>query len=380
MKNRRTSLKQGVAGLALAACALLPAAPAAAKEWVVAQIGALQEKPVPEVVQLGEGMRAMFAAVNAQGGIKGQRIDFFQLDDGFSADVFVQKFGEAMKRQPVAILSPFGSPTVQKVLADKLLDTADVVVLNAVPGAESFRNPGHPNLFHIRAGDGQQIERVVQHVRTLGMTRMAVLYVDAPGGVSGFQAATDAARAAAGLALSGHKATLSPESIGAAAAALARSDAQAALVIGPPKFMGDAVAAVRRAGGAQSLFAMSYLVPAELVKTMGPAARGVAIAQAFPNPNGVNSPLQREFRAAMKKAYPALDEYSAFHLEGYLCAKLFVEVARRMKAPSATEFARTLRAMGEVNLGDFRVNFSRGQAGSRFVDIGVMSPTGRLNY
>lgn len=378
--SRKMSLKKTVVALTLAACALVQAAPAAAREWVVAQIGALQEKPVPEVVQLGEGMRALFAAVNAQGGIKGKRIDFFQLDDGLSADGFVQKFGEALKRQPVAILSPFGSPALHKMLADKLLDTSDVVVLNAVPGAESFRDPGHPNLFHIRAGDGQQIERVVQHVRTLGMTRMAVFYVDAPGGVSGFQAAANAASVTGGLTVVGHKAGLGADSIAAAAAALARSDAQATLLIGPPKFMADGAAALRRAGGAQSIFALSYLVPAELARVMGAAARGIAISQAFPNPMGVNSPLQREFRVAMKKAYPALKEYSAFHLEGYLCAKLFVEVARRMKAPSGAEFAQTLRAMGEINLGDFRVNFSQGQTGSRFVDIGVMTPTGRLNY
>ena len=82
----------------------------------------------------------------------------------------------------------------------------------------------------------------------------------------------------------------------------------------------------------------------------------------------------------MRRQYPGLDRYSVFHLEGYLCAKLYAEVARRLKEPSAAEFARTLRGMGEIDLGGYRVDFSRGNAGSSFVDIAVSDERGKLIY
>ncbi|MES2413480.1 MAG: ABC transporter substrate-binding protein [Pseudomonadota bacterium] len=371
---------------ALLAFFLLPLHRAAAQDIVVGQIGALglpgtpTGKAVPEVVQLGEGMKAFFAAINEQGGINGRRINFFQLDDGLEPDRFVAQFGEAMKRKPLALLSPYGSPAVQRMLSEKLLDNADVVVINAVPGAEAFRKPGHPKLFHVRAGDGQQIQRITQHIRTLGITRLGVLYVDAPGGASGYSAVVDAASQLGGLQLTGAKSALAPGGIEAAGKSLMQAGVQAALVIGPPKFMATGVAALKKVGGTHAIFAMSYLSPAELLALAGPAAKGVGVAQAFPNPMGVTMPLQREFQAAMRKAFPDLKSYTAFHLEGYISAKLFAEVTRKMKRPAAAEFAKTLKAMGETDLGGFRLDFSGGQAGSRFVDIAVMSEDGRLRY
>ncbi len=366
---------------ALLACSFLTGNPAAAQNLVVGQIGSLVEKPVPEVVQLGEGMKAFFAAANERGGINGRRIDFFQLDDALSPDRFVAQFAEAMKRKPIALLSPYGSPTVQRMLTDKLLDDADVVVLNAVPGAEAFRKPGHAKLFHVRAGDGQQIQRITQHIKTLGISKLGVLYVDAPGGSSGYNAAVESAGQLGGLQVTGAKAPLTPEGIDAAAKSLLQTGVQSTLVIGPPKFMASGVAAMRNAGGTHAIFTMSYLSPAELVALAGGSnAKGVGVAQAFPNPMGVTMPLQREFQAAMRKAFPEIKTYSAFQLEGYICAKLFAEVAKKMKRPSAAEFAKTLKGMGEVNLGDFRVDFSGSSAGSRFVDIAVMNEDGRLRY
>ncbi|MES2511481.1 MAG: ABC transporter substrate-binding protein [Pseudomonadota bacterium] len=377
----RTKIAHMVACGALLASSFIATAQSLAQDLVVGQIGSLLEKPVPEVVQLGEGMKAYFSAINAQGGINGKRVDFFQLDDALNPDRFVAQFAEAMKRKPIALLSPYGSPAVQRMLADKLLDSADVVVLNAVPGAESFRKPGHPKLFHVRAGDGQQIQRITQHIKTLGIARLGVLYVDAPGGSSGYSAVVESAGQLSGLQVTGAKAPLTPEGIDAAAKSLLQAGVQSTLVIGPPKFMATGVAAMRKAGGTQAIFAMSYLSPAELIALAGGSgAKGVGVAQAFPNPMGVTMPLQREFQAAMRKAFPDQQAYSAFHLEGYITARLFAEVAKKMKRPSPAEFAKTLTGMGEVNLGGFRVDFSGGQVGSRFVDIAVMSEDGRLRY
>ena len=67
-----------------------------------------------------------------------------------------------MQRKPVALLNPVGSAALKRMLDDKMLDQTDVIVLNAIPGAEALRNPGHPKLFHIRAGDRQQIEKIVR--------------------------------------------------------------------------------------------------------------------------------------------------------------------------------------------------------------------------
>jgi ABC-type branched-subunit amino acid transport system substrate-binding protein len=347
---------------------------------VVGQIGPFTGIPVPDALQLNQGIKACFAQINERGGINGRKVSFFELDDTYSADGFVKAFGQAMQRKPVALLDPVGSAALKRLLDDKMLDQSDVFVLNAIPGAEALRNPGHPKLFHIRAGDRQQIEKIVQHAVTLGVTELAVLHHNIVIGTSGLAMAQAAANASGRLKVLPFEATADVPSIAAAAKNVGKSSAKAVLVVGAPRFMADGIAQLRAAGGGQFVFALSY-VPAGLVaKVAGEGSRGVALAQTYPNPMGVASPLQRDFQAAMKQSSGDVTQYTSFHLEGYISARVFAEAARRAKDVTPESVARTLRTMGEYDMGGFRVNFARNNVGSGYVDIGVVNADGRLIY
>jgi branched-chain amino acid transport system substrate-binding protein len=366
--------------IVLAGVLFIASAPALAKEWVVGHVGPFTVLPVPDAVQVGEGASAFFSAQNDRGGINGERIDFFQLDDAYNADKFTQRFQEAMARHPVALLSPLGSASVKRMLDEKLLDGADTVVLNAIPGAEALRKPGHAKLFHLRAGDRQQIEKIVRHVETLGHTRLGVIHQDIPMGTSGVTMAVEAAKVTGRLHITLSSSSADSAALGKAAAVLAEAGVESVLLVGSPKFSADAVVALRAAKLNQPVFALSYLLASDLVRVAGAGARGVGIAQAMPNPMGKVLPLQREFQAAMRKRFPNVEQYSVFHLEGFITAKVFYEVARRSKDRSAVEFSKTLRTLGEIDLGGYRVDFSKGNEGSRYVDIGVIDERGRLLY
>lgn len=355
---------------------------ATARDLVVGQIGPLGgPKPIPAAIQLGEGMKAAFTAVNRRGGVNGSQVDFFQLDDNNDTEQFMQRFQEAQKKQPAALLSLYGSPTIQRVIESRLLDQTETVVINAIPGADAFRKPGNPKLFHVRAGDRAQIERILQHVSTLGLTRMAVLYVDAPGGHSGLATARDLAVRLPNLQVQGFQATYeATDSMSQATKALSSSNAQSALIIGPPKFLTDAVQSLRNNGFRQSIFSLSYLQADDLFRAVGPMARGVGIAQTYPNPMGVTLGLQREFQAAMRALYPERKVFTPFQLEGYVCARIFIEAAKRVRNPTPDDLANALQTMGEIDLGGFRVNFSQGTVGSRFVDIGIVNDVGHLVF
>lgn len=358
------------------------AAHAAGGEIVVGHVAPYTVLPVPDAPQLNQGMRACFAQVNAEGGIGGRRISLFEVDDTYSAEGFVKAFREAMQRKPVALLSPVGSVALGHMLETKMLDRADVVIINAIPGAEALRKPGHPKLFHIRAGDRQQIERIVQHVVTLGIGKLVVLYQNIVMGTSGVVMAKAAASEAGGLEIIGLEASTEIASIQAAAQKAVQSEAKAVLMIGSPRFMSDAIAQLRERDPSKFVFALSYAPASLVVKIAGRHARGVALAQTFPNPQGSATPLQREFRAAMKQAHPAIapGSYTSFHLEGYVSARVFVKAASRIPEVTPEALAKSLRAMGEYDLGGYRVNFANGNIGSQFVDIGVINAEGGLTY
>ena len=375
-----TTTRRGACVALAATAGFATKAGAADRGLAVGQIGPFTGLPAPDATQLNEGIKAAFAEVNARGGVAGRTIDFFQIDDTYTGDGFVKAFAEAMRRKPLALLSPVGSVAIKRMLDDKLLDSGNVVVLNAIPGAEALRNPGHPRLFHVRAGDRQQIDKIVDHARGLGITRLAVLHQNIPMGNSGLDVARDAAKRAGGIEIFAAEASPDLVSLSAAAAKLVALNPQAALTVGAPRFMADAVTELRKSGLRQFIFALSYVPAGLLQKVAGPGARGVALAQTYPNPMGATLPLQRGFHAAMKLSSPRTEIYTSFHLEGFITARVFTEGVRRAREISAAGLAASLRAMAELDLGGFRVDFSQSNVGSRYVDIGVVNGAGRLIY
>jgi branched-chain amino acid transport system substrate-binding protein len=355
---------------------------AQAQDIVVGQIGPFTVLPAPDAHEINKGAKAYLAQVNAQGGINGRKVVLFEIDDKYSPDEFARQMEVAMQRKPVALLSPVGSATLQKVLADKLLDKHDVLILNAVPGAEVLREPGHPRLFHVRAGDRQQLGKIVQHARTLGVTRMHVLHQNIPIGTSGLGMVRAAATDGTTIEIRAAESAADEAAIGAAAKQVAASNSQSVITIGSPKFMADAITQLRRSGVTQQIFALSYVPPGLIAKLAGDeGARGVGIAQTYPNAMGSTLPLQREFATAMKAIDPALTQYSAFHLGGYIVARVLVEGLRRSGGDYRPEaLARGLRAAGNMDFAGFRADFSKGNVGSQFVDIGVVTTGGRLRY
>ncbi len=367
-----------LAATAAAAVTLPRSAWASDEDIVVGQIGPFTGMPAPDAPQLNQGIKAAFTQINAAGGVNGRPLRLFELDDGYQENGFIRQFVEAMKRRPVALLAPVGSRAIKRMLDDKLLDRENVVILNAIPGADSLRSPGHPRLFHIRAGDQQQIDRIVRHALTLDIAQIAVLYQDAPIGTSGLASAQQVADGL-GIKLTQFMATAESAKIIEAAGRAAASQPQCALVLGAPRFVAEGIAALRSAGLSKFIYALSYVPPALIKQLAKHAVRGVALAQVCPNPNGTKMALQHDFQSAMSRAGFA-PAYTAFHFEGYITARVLAEGLRRTKDVSPTGLARALHAMGEYNLGGYRVNFAKDNVGSSFVDIAVINSDGRLVY
>jgi ABC-type branched-subunit amino acid transport system substrate-binding protein len=354
----------------------------AAQDIVLGQIGPFTGLPVPDAPQINQGARAYIAQANKAGGVNGRKITLFEVDDTYKPDGFVKAMEQAMQRKPLALISPVGSASIKRMLDDKLLDKYDVLVMNGVPGAEALRNPGHPRFFHVRAGDRQQLEEIVKHASTLGMTRLVVLHQDIPMGASGLRVVTDEVAKRPGMTVRGVPGSVDPLALAKAAAEVAKLDPQGVIVIGAPPFAAAGVAQLRKAGVTQSIFLLADTAPGLLVKVAGvEAARGVGIAQIYPNPNGKTRALVREFQAAMKAAYPEVRTYAPFQLEGYVVTRVLVEAMRRVKGElTPAAIGRALQAMGEIDYDGYRLDFSKGNIGGRYVDIAVVDAEGRLRY
>jgi branched-chain amino acid transport system substrate-binding protein len=262
---------RALTALALSAFAIC----AQAQDIVIGQIGPFTGLPSPDAHEIRDGARAYFDQVNQSGGLRGRKLSLFTLDDTFKGDVFLERFKEAMAKRPVALISPIGSAAMTKLLKEGALDAADIVIVNAIPGSEAFRHPGHPKLFHIRAGDKAQLDKILLHCKTLGIVRLHVVYQDLPIGEAGLGAVKVTAQAMGGMTIDATLSKHSDEALQAAAKAAAAQAPQGVIVIGSPKFMADAVSQLRKAGIKQAAFALSYLPTPLAVKVIGEdGARG----------------------------------------------------------------------------------------------------------
>ncbi len=358
-----------------------PYAFGAGDDIVLAHIGPFTVLPAPDAKLLNEGFRATVADINSKGGIQGRKLRLLTLDDAYSYEGFMKQLVEARKAKAVALLNPIGSATLKRVLDEGTLDQQDMLVLNAIPGASVLRNPGHALLLHVRAGDEEQIEKIVEHAKTLTIQSIGVLYQNIPMGNSGFASAQRAAKALGNMTVVGSESATDAASLKAAAERLASAKVQSAMVIGAPKFMGEGIAALRAAGMSQQLFTLSYLPVPALQKFAGEkGARGVGIAQTFPNPSGIKMPIQRELARVMRTHLPEVKNFSGFHMEAMIVMRIFEAAANRSTTMGGAAIANATRRMGELDLGGFRVDFSQSNVGSHWVDIGVATENGRLMY
>ena len=162
---------------------------------LVAQVAPMSGPIGVEGVEYNSGIKLALTAANANGGVLGQKVVLETVDDEYSPDKTVAAIRRVGRGDAVALLMHVGSPSLTKVLAERVLDETGLPVIGVVPGAEPFRRPHNPLLFHIRAGDLDQYQKIVEHSLTIGMRRIAVVYVDIPFGKAGL-AAVEAVREA----------------------------------------------------------------------------------------------------------------------------------------------------------------------------------------
>lgn len=356
-----------------------------AQDIHVAQIGPFTGLPSPDAHEINAGANAYFDSINAADGVKGRRLTLTKFDDAFTGDKFVQQLDAVKAEQKyVALLSPIGSAGIGRALKDKLFDDANLVVINAVPGSDALRNPGHPMLFHVRAGDARQLERIVLHAKVLNLSRLMVVHHDLPIGVVGLASIKAIAERVGGVKIASVQSSQETAAIAAAVqtAAKQQADFDAVVVIGSPKFSADSIAQLRTAGVRQQIYALSYATPELITKIAGlERAQGVGIVQTYPNPRTKITQIQREFQSVMTKYAPTVKTYSPFHFEGYLCARLLVQAIRKAGGKTTpAAIANGLRDLGPMTFGDLQIDFSKSNVGGSWTDIAVITRDGSLRY
>ena len=325
-----------------------------------------------------QGAKACFAAINAKGGVNGRQIQLTTLDDGYDVKrALANVNGFLEDRSNFALFNCMGTPMIEAMLPQVI--ESGIPFFAPFSGALLARPKNTRNVFNIRASYPDEAERLVQHLATIGIKRIAIAYQNNAFGQEVLNAAQQAMaryklEATVVASIEGNA-----SDAGAAATKIASVNPEAVVIglAGKPTI--DFVKAIRLQRKGLPLYAVSVMGAAATLKAMGDDATGIVISQVVPLPSNTIVPVVREFQQAWKAAGATL-EPSHLALEGYINARVFAEVLRRAgSSPTRNSFIDSAWSLKRYDLGGFEVSFTESDKNaSRFVELTMASRDGRF--
>lgn len=312
---------------------------------------------------LGKGMldgaRAVFAEVNARGGVHGRRLELLVADDGYEPERTVEEtLRLVLDDGVVGLLGFVGTPTTQSVVP--LVKEFGLPLVGVFSGAMSLRVPEAGDLFNVRASYDDETELLVARLLAAGARSIGVVYQFDGFGLA-VLAGTQRALARRGLQISasGHfqRNTLA---IQAAAGHMLEAQPDAVIMAGPYAPVAALVNKLRRQGSQAQLATVSFVGTDDLLPRLGVAGEGLLVSQVVPFPDTATQ-IGRECQDVL--ARHAAASLAFVNFEGCIAARVMVEALQQAgPAPTRQALTQSLRAL-HLDLGGVVVGFGA-QAGA----------------
>lgn len=348
----------------------------AAESTIKVGQSAVLSGPVGSQVQtFNRAASLVFEGVNRAGGIGGQPIELISVDDELQPAKTVANCERLLHQdRVVALFGMVGSGNLAAV--QPLLEKTGVPVVGAIAVSDLARQKTRDSAYYVRCGYGREVSKIVQHLATTGVQRIALVCFANPGG--------DEVRAAFLQSLQelgirpGATVAMNPDGSNTAscAATLAADRPQAIVMFIAGSLPAKIIEALNGLGAYPTYYGMSVVSGEATAKALGSKLRQLVIEQIVPYPWANDSPPIQAFRQLADRAGVPVD-YTAF--EGYVNAQVLVEVLKRAgRDLSPARLHATLKRL-KGRFGGMDVDFTGDtNTGSKFVELVYVSATGRF--
>jgi ABC-type branched-subunit amino acid transport system substrate-binding protein len=374
---RRPGTARAALAVLFLGCLLLRPAAAACADAIRLGMSAGFHGPTRGLaVELYRGAMAYFEHVNATGGVNGQRIEVLPRNDDYDPLPAIENTISLVQDDVLALFSYLGTPTVTRVLPLlRSFRQKDIYLFFPFTGAQPQREPPYDAyVFNLRASYRAEVKALVDALAAVGRTRVAVFYQADAYGRSGW----DGAR----LALAAHGLDIVAEATyrrGTAATAdmrpqvevLRKTTPDAVISIGAypacAAFIRDARAAGLDVPIANVSFVGSDLLLRVLIsegERLGrDLTKNIINSQVVPSYEDISLAAVRQYRRLMESYGDRLPlelvqgEYRPFRFsqvgfEGFLNAKVMVEILRSMKNPTdRSELKAAAEGLRDLDIG-----------------------------
>ncbi len=327
------------------------------------------------VQETTQGAKLYIDAINAKGGVNGQKIELISLDDKFEPKLAAENARKLIQEQNVAAMFlNRGTPHTEAIIP--LLEAHGVPLVGPSTGAMTLHQPVRKHVFNVRATYQREAEKAIAHLATIGVTRIAVVYVDDSFGLDGLAGAQKGLAAARLTPVVLEKFDRAKPDFSKIAPAIAKSGAQTVMMIASGAAVVDGMKAIHAAGSHPQIVTLSNNASGGFVKSLGEQARGVVVTQVLPQSVSFSFVKEASDLARAKN----INELSPAMLEGFASAKVLVEALRRAGSkPSRERIQSALEGLGKFDIGGLEVGYSpTDHTGLDFADLSIISSDGKF--
>ncbi len=361
----------------LAAIALAALSHASHAQLLIGQTAGFTGPVGAGVKETTEGAKLYIDAINAKGGVGGQKIELVSLDDKFDPKLAAENARKLIEEQDVlAMFLTRGTPHTEAIIP--LLDKNSVALVGPSTGAMVLHQPVKKRIFNVRATYQREAEKAITHLNSMGITRIGIVYADDSFGADGVAGAQKGLTTAKLNAAVLEKFDRSKPDFGPIAPKLVQANVQAVMMVASGQAVADGIKAFRAAGSGAQIVTLSNNASGGFVKSLGENARGVIVTQVFPYERSIAYPMVKEAQDLAKAK--GQNDVSPAMLEGFAAAKVLVEALRRAgPKPTRDKIQTALEGMRKIDIGGLEVNYSaEDHTGLDFADLSIIGTDGKF--
>src|SRR5438874_3067906 len=185
-------MRQTIGRLALAVAVSWSAPVVHAATIIVGQVGPLSGLEANQGRAYGAGMELLFKQVNKAGGVNGHQFTLVRKDDGGRPEDTVALTKELLaESKPLALTGYFGNKNIADLVASGVLQQEKIPLI----GYRSWEiHAETPYVYSVRAGLRGEINKLTEHLATIGITRLGLFYETGPGAANNVNATAAAAK------------------------------------------------------------------------------------------------------------------------------------------------------------------------------------------
>ena len=314
-------------------------------------------------------------AVNAKGGVAGEKIEIVTLDDKFDTKLAAANARTLIEeRQVLALFMSRGTPHTEGIIP--ILDQHGVPMIGPSTGAMTLHKPLRRHVFNVRATYQREAEKAIAHLASQGITRIAVIHVDDSFGADGLVGAQKGLTNAKLKPVAVAKFDRTKPDFSAIVPIMTKADAQAIVIIGSGTAVVDGIKAVKSVSGGTQFVTLSNNASGGFIKLLGDHARGVIVSQVLPQT--FTYPIVKE--ATQLARARDIHDVSPAMLEGFTTAKVLVEALRRSGAkPTRDRLQVALESLNKFDVGGLEISYSAtDHTGLDFADLSIISADGKF--